>query len=366
VGEKGYYKKIFSRAMAQNLMLAAASIILALLVSEAVFRVVEGKDFTVKRPELKFFLEYDQTYGWRNRPGASGKLTSNPETSPYRVEINSRGLRGQEITYEKPEGVKRRILLVGDSLAFGYGLEEADSLSADLKGMLPPDYEVINGGVVGYGIDQSYMLYRNELTKYDQDMTVVVLTAMDIFDVACSVRLGLAKPYFRVNDGKLVPQNIPVRQEVDLPSIVFRGRPVTEFFFRYSALYRFLYGRLVGFDEIYQASRWELGREEASDVFSLILRDIERRERLRGSNALFVVMPYEDWLVRMQPYPHMVVKDTLDSLGVPYIDLWGPFQQHMGEGLYQKGDPGHPSRRGYEIMAREVLKGTQNFGLLEH
>src|SRR4030095_7046576 len=95
---------------------------------------------------------------YSNRPGAQGFWSSDEFTE--RRQINSAGLRGEEV---RPDGTfDKRILVLGDSLVFGHGVGDADSFPARLETVLREQtqrVEVLNGGVPGYGTDQSYQLF---------------------------------------------------------------------------------------------------------------------------------------------------------------------------------------------------------------
>ena len=58
---------------------------------------------------------YDPELGWRNIPGWRATTYDRP------LVINSKGLRDREYPYEKSDGT-RRILVLGDSYAWGYGV----------------------------------------------------------------------------------------------------------------------------------------------------------------------------------------------------------------------------------------------------
>src|SRR5579863_8512603 len=66
------------------------------------------------------FTEYDPLLGWRHTPNSSGEL-SNDE---YHTEVkyNSKGLRGLDRPYTKPQNLFR-IVVVGDSFADGYTVQ---------------------------------------------------------------------------------------------------------------------------------------------------------------------------------------------------------------------------------------------------
>jgi hypothetical protein len=76
------------------------------------------------------------------------------------VSINSHGLRDREYSEAKPPGVTR-ILMLGDSTTFGWGVREEDTVAKILERELNKldsshPFEVLNSGVGNYGSVQEY------------------------------------------------------------------------------------------------------------------------------------------------------------------------------------------------------------------
>lgn len=74
--------------------------------------------------------------------------------SPYFPEHNQFGYRGPEVVIPKPDGVFR-IVALGASTTYGFGVEPDETYPAQLQAALRDDYgyenvEVVNGGVMGY------------------------------------------------------------------------------------------------------------------------------------------------------------------------------------------------------------------------
>jgi len=89
----------------------------------------------------------------------------------FELETNSKGLRdSREYEYNKD---KFRIILLGDSFAFGNGVGLDGSYAEQLRTLLGDDVEVINLGVPGYGINNQYLSYLEEGQKYDPDIVLV-------------------------------------------------------------------------------------------------------------------------------------------------------------------------------------------------
>ncbi len=67
------------------------------------------------------------------------------------VRVNRLGFRGPEIVTVPPEGTQR-VLFLGDSVVFGQGVAEEETMSAELARRLSAhgSYEVVNAGAQGY------------------------------------------------------------------------------------------------------------------------------------------------------------------------------------------------------------------------
>lgn len=100
-----------------------------------------------------------------------------------RVELNSHGLRDDEIPYNKPAGEKR-ILVLGDSVTFGWGISQGETFSDRMEYLLnelPGDrWQVINSGVNGYNTEQEATYLRIEGMRYSPDFVLLVYVTNDV------------------------------------------------------------------------------------------------------------------------------------------------------------------------------------------
>jgi hypothetical protein len=196
---------INSRGILINLSLIIVSTLLALFLSEITLRLMGLKPLYAS-PERDRFWQYDALLGWAHRPGQEGIF----ETPQFRtvVRINENGLRDREHSYERQNDIER-ILVLGDSFAWGYGVEESERFSQLLEKSL--DVEVINAGVSGYSTDQELLWYRHEGTKYETDLVLLVLAGNDVGDNDREIVSTIYyKPRFVIEEGKLVPIGYPV------------------------------------------------------------------------------------------------------------------------------------------------------------
>src|SRR5688572_11336321 len=102
-----------------------------------------------------------------------------------RVTTNSIGLRGpREYAIERATGTQR-ILLLGDSFTFGFGVEDGEVVSAVLEDMLNAAQpgtrsEVINMGVSGFGQAEELVTWQERAHAWRPDAVVILYFDNDI------------------------------------------------------------------------------------------------------------------------------------------------------------------------------------------
>ena len=87
------------------------------------------------------------------------------------VKINSHHMRDKEYPYSKPPGVKR-IVAVGDSYVFGWGVEAKETVTELLEEKYLRNVEVLNMGVSGYEAGQELELLRTEGIRFAPDLVL--------------------------------------------------------------------------------------------------------------------------------------------------------------------------------------------------
>ncbi len=95
--------------------------------------------------------------------------------------INALGMRGPELPKEKSAGVQR-ILLLGDSYAFGLGVGEDATIAAQLQDRLQPGHQglqVLNMGVPGYHTGQQLRALQQQGFDLQPDLVILVYYAND-------------------------------------------------------------------------------------------------------------------------------------------------------------------------------------------
>ncbi len=173
------------------------------------------------------------------RPGSVGKyrFISGRRSFEWRsYQVSSLGIRDREIGAKGPD--EFRILLLGDSFVFGYGLDPEQTLSWCLKERLEADRDlwprqmvVINGGVGGYAPWQELSLLRELAPKLKPDLVILqLLLSNDI-----SETLVKAGKHLRAHNEK--------DTQARMLLFFYKGPLVRlhQWFYSYSAAYRALW-----------------------------------------------------------------------------------------------------------------------------
>jgi hypothetical protein len=158
--------------------------------------------YVTKRVQM---FRSDAQTGWSNAPNLlTTRINAAGEEWSIRTDQS-----GQRLIVQNPRA-KRRILILGDSLSFGEGVDINDRFDVKMLSALP-GARVVNTGVMGYGTDQEYVAYRNWKHLLESgDTVLIVLNQSDYYDVLRRRFFGRAKPYFEKVDGSYVLRPPPI------------------------------------------------------------------------------------------------------------------------------------------------------------
>jgi len=183
-------------------------VVLGLGMALLMFLLLEGVARLLPRPagsDLADLHRYSEVYGWEPQPGA------HVEQHGKRTTINGLGYRGREVA-PGPSSRVIRLVLLGDSIAFGIGVSDDETFASLLDGA---DSEAVNLAVQGYGPDQSLLKLEREGLSFHPDVVVMNLCLDNDFADALLPRYlydGLhPKPFFQLESGRLVLQDSHVR-----------------------------------------------------------------------------------------------------------------------------------------------------------
>jgi lysophospholipase L1-like esterase len=280
-----------------------ASFLLSILLFAAAEGIMRIADLPRVRPDM-LITELDPTLLFRNRRGLSIR-TFNKNVP---VTINRSGFRGPDVSRGKPAGTYR-IVALGDSSTFGYGVADDETFCSRLGPLLNGDsklagrkYEVINAGVIGYTSLQGLRLLRDRILGLNPDCLVVSYAIND-------ATMSWAWHYFPGKRLSEVPELS--RRAVWLRNFLFNNSRVCRW-----ALVRVLLTRRAFLDEL--CGDKILGdklRRVPPDEYRENLAEIARVARAAGIAVVYLPMPVK---IRSTIYPDYepdtTVRDRASSL----------------------------------------------------
>lgn len=255
------------------------------------------------------------------------KPGSEKELMDVNVSINSDGLRDKE--YSQGRGDAYRIVFLGDSLTFGWGVEIEDTfqyvLEEELSKSTPT--EIINFGTGNYNTEQEVNLFFEKGLKYDPDKVVL---------------------FYFINDAEVTPEKSGL------------------WFLGYSHLISFYWSRInslmnnivaaKSFEEYYNT----LYGEEQEGWVNSKKALIELRDYCWGKGiALQVVLLPElhdtDNLIFTQVYDKISI--FLKDNGIDYMSLAKLFKAHGNEiELWVSFDDAHPNDIAHGKIAESLVE----------
>lgn len=243
------------------------------------------------------------------------------------VRTNSDGLR--DVEHPTAHGDRYRIIFLGDSLTFGWGVNEPDTFTARLEAALNQRYptEIINFGTGNYNTEQEVNLFLEKGLKYHPDKVVV---------------------FYFINDAEPTPKKARF-------AFLYESRLVTLAWSRLHALESNLGDRQNNYRTYYadlyhpDAPGWQRARAALQR-----LRDVCVEH---GIELQVVVLPE---LHELQHYPfekeHMAVVSFLRSIGVSVLDLTPLFKDETDPmRLWVAPDDAHPNALAHDLIARYAL-----------
>jgi hypothetical protein len=352
--------KINIRGILINLSLIIISILLALFLSEITLRLMGLKPLYVSSERDRFW-KYDSLLGWAHQPGQEGIF----ETPEFRtiVRINDNGLRDRPHSYERQNEIER-ILVLGDSFAWGYGVEESERFSQLLE--KAADVEVINAGVSGYSTDQELLWYRNEGIKYETDLVILVLAGNDVGDNDQQlVNHIYYKPKFVIEEGQLIPTGYPVPKSSPQGRFVYSlsQRSVLAYFLvqRYFDLLS-LYGKTKVDSD--QANSPVSGVSAKSEPFKLTIALIDEMRKIAESRkAKFMIVTTDRWWNSRSTETYEDFINTLQTEGflVLNVESIPGFDPDV---MLIRND-GHWNQAGHKFVAEKIKAFVESSQLLE-
>jgi len=329
-------EKIFKRIMIGfNIFIVVILVFLA----ESYFRnkykaIADSLDNWDATP-VKFF-QFDEELGWTGVPNVDAYHNSDAW-----VTHNSLGFRDIEWDFT---GTKPRILVLGDSNIWGYGVESNQTTVACLRRMMP-QYDWFNGGMNGYSTDQYELTYKRLKDKLKPDLTIVVFAQNDRYENRHERVRGYDKPYSDVIDEKAVIQNIPLA-DVDQ----YKTQEVPRAVKVYQKTHSFLMYHIAQMIDSRKSRSTTIEAHQKTDTSAYI---IKRFFDTTDGNLLVVTIMQDKYMYGFCKSEGIPVYMFAEDVAIP-----GPL-------TYPKGPPkhGHWTPEGFRRAAEEIQKAMNENNL---
>jgi len=336
------------------LFVLAEGLLSAVLLSSDVL----GEDIVPERAHTR----YDPELGWAPIPNIHLQDMYGPGVS---LRTNSQGFRGTHDHNEAVPPGKRRIICSGDSVTFGYGVDDGNAWCR-LLATIDPRLETINMGLPGYGVDQAYLWYKRDAGRFQHHVHLFAPITDNFRRMQSSKWLGYGRPFLVVEGGRLEVTNVPVPSDsYRLPWWTEVRRHLwslrsAEALRRVRRLAQDFSNR--GDAEGTMAARLDAradkdaANKDAPLVVSKILQDLKALNEARGSVLVVMHLPTLSDRGPDTAFWTGVLKAECDALGIPFLNLSAEFDRMPDHeiGRLFLPDLGHFTREGNEYVARLI------------
>jgi lysophospholipase L1-like esterase len=326
-----------------NVILLAVAILLGSIAMEVALRVIFAHSLDFSMEMWKYAVQLKRPVAnpqlsFAHAPNRSAFLMGVP------VSINSEGLRDREFSRDKPPDVYR-IMMLGDSTTFGWGVKQEDTaakfLERKLNADLPTRYnrvEVINTGVGNYDTVQEATYYETIGWEYHPDLVVLV---------------------FFIND----PEPVPIEKKGFL---IDRSYLVAFATNRIDGVLRHMGARPDW--KTYYASLYDYDRP-GFQACKRALVSLANSTRSHDTKLLVAILP-ELHQINGDSYPfkaaHQKIKNVMAAENVPVVELIdGLKDRGPEETLWITALDDHPNAKANNLVSDQlkewVLENTVNY-----
>jgi hypothetical protein len=350
------------KKLKQNLILAAVSGSIALLLGEFILRwmLFSGGDAFADLRKPEYFANVSEDAYWKLYYEFGGEYKPPEEPHPllgWTVNFDRDHYMHWDMKYVEK---RRPVLLYGDS--FAMCVEEVDCFQDILNqdsSFTRANY-LLNYGVGGYGVGQAALLCAATAPKHDRPLVVFSMLTTDIDRTILSVRTG-QKPYFDLDADTLKLKGLPIYED---PARFFAENPpgITSYLYR-----RFTYSSLnvLPYRIRKRMTRKEYWIEKKQKVNEALIKRVVKELRAAEIDFVFLIFHFEDDMMSPKSednWRDQYFKRVMAENDVPYIWSKGIIREHRKAHPENTHDDyiipgnGHPTTLYNQLISEEIRK----------
>jgi len=300
-----WYQRYLRTATA---LLVLAGLLFALAIAEGIARVFfpQWAPVTSERAD---FWQFDQDLGWSQIPNRHSSF-QHPD---FRIDvsINALGLRDREYPVARDE--KKRMLVLGDSYGWGFGVNGNEMFSKLLEAR-HPDWEIINASVSGYGTVQEYLYLQQRGVLLKPDAVLVLFFDNDFQDNVGKTDYWYKRPIVSRTANAFAITGVPVAP----PSLLQRFNIVL---MGHSYLARGFYGALASATDNDNDEHVDTTADNGFDATRFVLGQLMDFTQSQGIKLVIAETPLSE-------VKHAVIAQQCDAHGVPCLHLNKVFRRN--------------------------------------
>jgi len=311
----------------------------------------------------KTLIRYDENIGHLFVPNVV--MREPYSEKPYYVKTNKQGFRANFDYKENKDVNELRIAFIGDSYTAGVGVANEMRFSDIVsKAFAAKSY---NWGLTQSGVDQQYLIYKDIASKFEHDVLVISPHIIDIYRNLMPARVSIEgqtgreilvpKPYFTLENNKLVRHNYPVPMERKIVKGFYgKENMVNPNGFIKKLFHKYVPKRIK--EELLKIKAVEhRGYETENDPRWILMRSLLEAIIEKAGNIPIILAPLPYYQTYKNPkYKNRFINLAKKYENVTFVDILEKFKTiPNSEKLFYTKDA-HYSELGNQLVADEIIR----------
>ncbi|MCX5737733.1 MAG: SGNH/GDSL hydrolase family protein, partial [Proteobacteria bacterium] len=259
------------------------------------------------------------------------------------LRVNSRGLRSPEIAVPKPVGM-HRVLVLGDSVTFGWGVEEEQNFSRRLeialRQQLACPVEVLNSGVAGYGTVEEADYFTHEGLEVAPDVVLI---------------------YYVENDNQSVPHATGAVASFLKDWVVYRSHLVSTVLYAWRLNSWKLHAQAAGGDRAaYEAEQRAWDTRSGTAASFAALHEIATVAQSHGMRVILASHPNSLANRSLDAVRDRLLREAAASDGMAFVDVAPAIVPYRDRDIAVSKTDLHPNGFAHGLIAEALLPAVRD------